>query len=91
VSTAELPAPSRPGDVAVVGADGGANERLRAAMKLADQERKYDQARGAYEKIIADFPGTGWAKMAQGQIDNLETLKAYHRHLDEAKKTPGGR
>lgn len=69
--------------------DAVAKERLRSAMALS-VERKYDEAKQAYEQIDKDYPNTTWAMAARRSIGGLRELKESHRKLDETLKTQKG-
>jgi len=46
-------------------------------------ELTYAEAKQAYEKIMADYPGTDWAVRAHF---DLESLKETRRKMDERQK-----
>jgi len=67
---------------------------LSSQMSIADTYRhigKYDNAIKEYQKIIKDYPETGYAKIAfddvKGINDALEEIKFYNKTINEYPKT----
>jgi hypothetical protein len=81
VPTAAIPAADSP--------EGVAKERLAAAMALA-MEGKFEEARNALEKVVADYPDTDWETAAKFALSKLESMKAGREKAEELRKRLGG-
>ena len=77
VSAADIPAADSP--------DGIAKNRMAAAMKLAF-DGKFDDARAAYDKIRADYPGTIWEIQAKFGASKLESIKEGRAKVEQMRK-----
>jgi hypothetical protein len=80
VPASEIPAADSP--------EAAAKDRLAAAMTLA-REGKFDEARTALEKIVADYPGGQWETAAKLALSRLDAMKQGRDKAEELRKRLG--